>query len=66
MPRQNRQAVWLPLGGQYPYRDAAVLTVYRGLLQPGSAVKSQIPELCYCYYIQFKVMLGGFIVISFS
>ena len=45
---------------------AAVPTVYRGLLQPGLEVKSQIPELCYCYYIQFKVMLDGFIVISFS
>ena len=46
--------------------DAIVPTVYRGLLQPGLAVKSQIPELCYCYYIESKVMLDSFIVISFS
>ena len=46
--------------------DAIAPTVYRGLLQPGLAVKSQIPELCYCYYIESKVMLDSFIVISFS
>ena len=47
-------------------KDAAVLAVYPGLLQPELAVKSQISELCYCYYIESKVILGGFIVISFS
>ena len=46
--------------------DAIVPTVYRSLLQPGLAVKSQIPELCYCYYIDCKVVLDSFIVISFS
>ena len=45
---------------------AAVPTVYLGLLCPGLAVKSQIPELCYCYYIESKVMLGTFILISCS
>ena len=62
---QNSQAAWLCLGGRYPYRCNSAHRLPR-FITTEIAVKSQILELCYCYYIESKVMLGTFILISCS